>query len=42
MFIDVPKGKTPEEIYDWCVELSEKINREGLITINTTEKEDEK
>ena len=28
MFIDVPKGKTNEELYQWCIELCEKINRE--------------
>lgn len=28
MFVKKPKGKTPEELYLWCCELCEKINRE--------------
>ncbi len=38
MFVDPPKGKTPEELYEWALELCEKINRE--LNGKKTEKED--
>lgn len=28
MFIEPPKGRSLEEIYLWCLEVCEKINRE--------------
>ena len=30
LIIEPPRGKSNEEIYEWCLELCEKINREGL------------
>ena len=42
MFIEVPRGKTAEELYDWCVKLAEKINRELSTQNNDKEKEEKK
>ena len=38
MFVNPPKGKTPEELYKWALELCEKINRE--INTEIIKKED--
>ena len=32
MFFEKPKGKSLEELYDWCCEITEKLNRSEAIT----------
>lgn len=36
MYIEVPKGATLEELYQWAMELCEKLNRE----LNSTQEDD--
>ncbi len=42
MFIEPPKGRSSEEIYLWCLELCEKINRELSGIKESSNKEDDK
>ncbi len=35
MYINIPKGKSPEELFEWALELCEQLNRER----DTEEKE---
>ena len=37
MYIDFPKGATLEELYQWAIELCEKLNRE----LNSTQEDND-